>query len=126
MNHPRSQTCPYVTKSIEQRSIDAYVPSFRSVADSQHKEDTRPPRKYHRGDEVYDKNDKRKNGVERRTRRWVCCYRWKKKKEGRKEGWYYKLKDAPFPHGKDVAEVSERNLKKWQEMQYQYNEQEQK
>ncbi len=62
------------------------------------------PRKYERGDEVYEQNRYDHRGRQVYTRRWICgCYKWNK----RQKVWWYKLKDA---HGKWVGWVSEREL----------------
>ena len=103
-------------------------PSFQTFADSSQRRNARvisclstlshglliwhgkqPAQKYKTDDEVYSKNDYDINGRPRYRRYWVCCIRYNE----RTKEWWYKLKDGPRPHGRDVAWVCERMVAEW-------------
>ena len=68
-----------------------------------------PPKKYEQNASVYDSTEKDGSGRPKRKRYWICCVRWNKSERK----WIYKLKDAPYPRGKDIRWVEEHYLHEW-------------
>lgn len=109
--NPRAPSVRLTAKKTQvQRSVLA--PSgnrFCGLCDS---EWSQPKEKFERNASVYDSNEKDGSGRpkgNKGTRYWICCVEW----DLNKKRWFYKLKDAPFPDGKDVRWVEERYLHEW-------------
>lgn len=115
----KNPTCPYkksaekvpANKAASLRSAGKRIiskpPSVNSAADTQKNQSAQTPQKYQEHTSVYDTNDRDGSGRPKRKQYWICCIEWKKGK------WYYRLKDAPYPHGKYVRWVEERSLHEW-------------
>lgn len=117
--HP---ACPYNVKNAEKAHANKTTsvrsagketvskpPSVNSAAETQKIQSARPPQKFDEGYSVYDENDRDGSGRPKRKRYWICCVRWSESRKKR----IYKLKDAPYPHGKDVRWVEENYLHEW-------------